>query len=106
MTVDPAIRLSPLGLRVQKNLRLRVKLGQDRLEQLVRFGEWVCGMPDVLAEMARECGALFVGKVELHLDKVPWVRADFNTSDRRFQGRQVIWPRGIMRASERAITSR
>ena len=61
-------------------------------------------MPDMLAKVACERGTLFVGKVELHLDKVPWVRADFNTSDRRFQGRQVIWPRGIMRASERAIT--
>jgi hypothetical protein len=26
----------------------------------------------VLTEMARERGALFVGKIELHLDKVPW----------------------------------
>lgn len=51
---------------------MRVKLDQDRLEQLVRFGEWVRGMSDVLAEMARECGALFVGKVELHLKKFPW----------------------------------
>jgi hypothetical protein len=72
LTVNPAIRLSPLGFGVQKNLGLRVKLDQDRLEQLVRFGEWVRGMREVLAEMARECGALFVGKVELYLKKFPW----------------------------------
>ena len=72
MTANPAIRLSPLGFRVQKNLRFRVKLGQDRLKQLVRFGEGVRGMPDVLTEMARERDALFVGKIELHFDKVTW----------------------------------
>ena len=55
-----------------ENLRFRVKLGQDRLEQLVKFGEGVCGMPDMLAKMARERGTLFLGKVELHLEKFPW----------------------------------
>ena len=48
-------------------------------------------MPDVLTEMARERGVLFVGKIELHLDKVPWVRTDFNTTSVwQFQGRKAI----------------
>jgi hypothetical protein len=61
-------------------------------------------MPDVLAEVARERGAFFVGKIELHLDKVPWVRTDFNTtSDRQFQSREVIWSRSTPRACKREI---
>src|ERR1051325_12240471 len=84
-----------------------VELDQDRLKQFVRFGKWVRGMPDVLAEMARERGVLFVGKIELHLDKVPWVRTDFNTtSDRRFQSGEVIWSRSTPRACKSAIKLR
>src|SRR5689334_15967618 len=64
-------------------------------------------MLDVLAEMARERGVLFVGKIELHLDKVPWVRMDFNTtSDRRFQNGEVIWSRSTPRACKSAIKLR
>ena len=64
-------------------------------------------MPDVLAEMARELGALFVGKIELHFDEVPLVRMDFNiTPDRGFQGREAIWSRGTLRAPKRAIEFR
>ena len=44
-------------------------------------------MPDVLAEMVRECSTLFVGKIELHLDNISVVRIDFHTAFWRFQGR-------------------